>query len=52
MFMDEGLDTGDILLQDKIFINGDETSGELKERLSKIGAKLLIKTIKIIIGFI
>ncbi len=46
MFMDEGLDTGDILLQDKIFINGDETSGELKERLSKIGAKLLIRTIK------
>ncbi len=46
MFMDEGLDTGDILLQDKIFINGDETSGELKERLSEIGAKLLIKTIK------
>lgn len=46
MFMDEGLDTGDILLQDKIFINGDETSGELKERLSVIGANLLIKTIK------
>lgn len=46
MFMDEGLDTGDILLQDKIFINGDETSGELKERLSVIGGQLLIKTIK------
>ncbi len=46
MFMDEGLDTGDILLQDKIFINGDETSGELKERLSIIGGNLLIKTIK------
>lgn len=46
MFMDEGLDTGDILLQDKIFINGDETSGELKERLSVLGGQLLIKTIK------
>ncbi len=46
MFMDEGLDTGDILLQDKIFINGDETSGELKERLSVMGGQLLIKTLK------
>lgn len=46
MFMDEGLDTGDILLQSKIFINNDETSEELKKRLSEVGADLLIKTIK------
>lgn len=46
MFMDEGLDTGDILLQSKVSINGDETSEELKKRLSVIGADLLIKTLK------
>lgn len=46
MFMDEGLDTGDILLQTKVSINDDETSEELKKRLSAIGAELLIKTLK------
>lgn len=46
MFMDERLDTGDILLQSKVSINGDETSEELKKRLSVIGADLLIKTLK------
>lgn len=46
MFIDEGLDTGDILLQSKVSINGDETSEELKKRLSVIGADLLIKTLK------
>lgn len=46
MFMDEGLDTGDILLQTKVSINDDETSEELKKRLSVIGAELLIKTLK------
>ena len=46
MFMDEGLDTGDILLQRKAFINENETSDELKSRLSVIGAELLIETIQ------
>lgn len=46
MFMDEGLDTGDILLQRKAFINENETSDELKNRLSVIGAELLIETIQ------
>lgn len=46
MFMDEGLDTGDILMQRKTFINENETSDELKSRLSVIGAELLIETIE------
>ncbi len=45
MFMNEGLDTGDILLQEKTPIYENETSEELKLRLSQIGADLLIKTI-------
>lgn len=46
MFMDEGLDTGDILLQSKVSINDNETSEELKKRLSVLGAELLIKTLE------
>ena len=46
MYMDKGLDTGDIILIDKTEIGENETSGELYSRLSEIGAKLLIKTIK------
>ncbi len=46
MFMDEGLDTGDILMQSKVFINDDETSEELKKKMSIVGAQTLIKTIK------
>jgi methionyl-tRNA formyltransferase len=46
MFMDEGMDTGDIILKEEVQIGEDETTGELWDRLSKIGGKLLIKTIK------
>lgn len=46
MFMDEGMDTGDILLKEEIEIFENETTGELWERLSKIGGKLLVETIK------
>lgn len=45
MQMDEGLDTGDMLLTEKTAISNDETSGELFDRLSKIGAEVLSKTI-------
>ena len=46
MYMDEGLDTGDIILKEETDILENETSGELYERLSVLGAKLLIKTIE------
>ena len=46
MLMDEGMDTGDILLKKEIDIGKDDTSIELSEKLSKIGADLLIETIK------
>jgi methionyl-tRNA formyltransferase len=45
MQMDEGLDTGHILLTEKITIGKKETGGELFDRLSLLGAKLLIKTL-------
>jgi methionyl-tRNA formyltransferase len=40
------IDTGDILLQEKISIRNNETAGELHDRIKEIGAVLLIKTIK------
>ncbi len=46
MYMDKGLDTGDILLVEKTEIGANETSGELYDRLSEMGSKLIVKTIK------
>jgi len=39
------IDTGNILLQEKIDIGEDETAGELHDRMKEIGAKLLVETI-------
>jgi len=46
MYMDEGMDTGDMILKQEIEIGGDETTGEVWDRLSKIGGELLVKTLK------
>ena len=46
MYMDEGMDTGDMILTQKVKIGEDETTGELWERLSDIGGKLLVKTLE------
>ena len=46
MYMDVGMDTGDIILEEKVKIGEDETTGELWERLKVIGAKLLVETVK------
>lgn len=46
MYMNEGMDTGDMILKEKIEIGENETTGELWERLSKIGGKLLVETLK------
>lgn len=49
MLMDEGMDTGPVLLEEKTAIGDGETAEELSKRLSRIGAKLLGKTIKLLI---
>ncbi len=46
MYMDEGMDTGDMILKEKVTIGEDETTGELWDRLSKLGGELLVKTLK------
>ncbi|MCC8141799.1 MAG: methionyl-tRNA formyltransferase [Lachnospiraceae bacterium] len=45
MRMDEGLDTGDIILTEEVVLAPDETGGSLFDRLSKVGAKLCVKTL-------
>lgn len=46
MMMSEGLDEGDILLQETVKVQDDDTAGTLSERLSQAGALLLLKTLK------
>lgn len=46
MLMDEGMDTGDILLQKQTEIKKEDSSESLSARLSTIGAVLLLETIK------
>ena len=46
MYMDVGMDTGDMILKEEVEIGEDETTGELWDRLAKIGGKLLVKTLK------
>lgn len=48
MFMDKGLDTGDIIQQREVKIDPDETSGELFSRLCFMGADLLLETLDLI----
>jgi methionyl-tRNA formyltransferase len=45
MHIDEGVDTGDILLQEETPILDTDTAGTLFERLAGIGATLLVKTL-------
>ncbi len=46
MLMDTGIDTGDILLSEKVKLEPKETGGSLFEKLSHVGAKLLVKTLE------
>ena len=45
MYMDVGMDTGDMILKKEVDIGGNETTGELWDRLAKIGAELLVETL-------
>jgi len=47
MLMDTGLDTGDMLLSERVAIPPEITTGELHDALAQTGAKLLIKTIEL-----
>jgi len=45
MLMDEGMDTGAMLLQEAIPIEPDDTAGSLSPKLAELGGRLLVQTI-------
>lgn len=45
MYMDVGMDTGDMILKEEVEIREDETTGELWDKLAKKGGELLVKTL-------
>lgn len=46
MMTNEGIDTGDMLLRDEVEIGENETAEELTERLSRLGAQTLLRTLR------
>jgi len=46
MYMDVGLDTGDMILKSEIQIGEDETAEDLHDKLSNLGAEVLKKTLE------
>ncbi|MFZ9920516.1 MAG: methionyl-tRNA formyltransferase [Terrimicrobiaceae bacterium] len=48
MYMDEGLDTGDILLAKPLTIGPDETTGQLHDRLADLAAPCLLEALDLL----
>lgn len=46
MLMDEGMDTGAILLQEAVPIEPDDTAGTLSAKLARVGGRLLVETLR------
>ena len=47
-YIQEKVDTGDLILQASCFIGEDETAGELHDRLAELGADLIVSTVDMI----
>ncbi|MBI5748850.1 MAG: methionyl-tRNA formyltransferase [Nitrospinae bacterium] len=45
MFMDEGMDTGDILIQREIKIKEDDNAGTIHDKLSQMGSDIILETL-------
>lgn len=48
MQTEEGIDTGDVIMQEELEINKLETAGELFDRLSSLGANIIVKALNAI----
>jgi len=48
MRMDEGLDTGDMILREEVVLEPKETGGSLFDKLSAVGADLCVRTLSVI----
>jgi len=46
MLMDEGIDTGAVLLAESVPIAANDTAGTLERKLAELGAPLVVKTLK------
>ena len=46
MLMNEGMDTGAMLLQERVVIRPDDTAGTLAPRLAEVGGRLLVETLR------
>jgi len=49
-FLDDKVDTGNIIFQEEVDINSDETAGDLHDKLMQIGANLVLKTVHAILN--
>ena len=47
MQMDAGLDTGDMLLSERLPIAGDDTTGSLHDKLAVLGARLIVEALEL-----
>ncbi len=47
-FIDEKIDTGEIILQEEIAITDDDNAGSLHDKLKKLGSKLVLETVEMI----
>lgn len=45
-FIDEKIDTGNIILQEDVAIGDNETFGELHDKLMEVGSRLVVKTVQ------
>ena len=46
--LDHKIDTGDLLLQEQVGVNEQDTAGDLHDRLMETGARLVLKTVEMI----
>jgi methionyl-tRNA formyltransferase len=46
MYMDAGMDTGDMILKSEINIEEDDTFGSLHDKMKKLGARLIVETLE------
>ncbi len=47
-FIDDKIDTGEIILQEKTYIKDEDSAGSLHDRLMHLGAKLVLDTVELI----
>ena len=48
MYMDEGLDTGDMMISEKIAIDEEETFGSLSQKICQSGGELIVKALELL----